>query len=107
MPGVGVERVGVITESGDGDAVDAHQVADMGRLLGREVGHVDVGHARIPAIGAAGRPAHQLDAAELLVGREGEDLFESQFRQDGTDEAELHGRTFPPKDAVRNPRHSG
>ena len=56
-----------------------------------EAGDVDVGDAGVAALGLAGRPAHQLDAAEPLAGREPENFFQRLVGQDGADEAELHG----------------
>ena len=69
------------------------QVADAAGLVVGEVGDVEVGDAGVAAVGPAGRPAHQLDAGEALVGGEGEDLLQRQVGQDGADEAELHGGT--------------
>jgi hypothetical protein len=62
-------------------------------------------HPRVTAIRAAGRPAHQLDATEALVGREGENVVEAQVGQDGADKTKLHGPSGEnPKSEYRNPK---
>src|SRR4029077_2118166 len=65
--GVGVQRVGVEAEPGDGDAVFLDQVADAGGVGVGEARDVHVADTGVTPVGGAGRPAHQLDAAEALV----------------------------------------
>src|SRR5208282_355481 len=88
---IGVERVGIVAQSGDRYAVLADQVSDAPRLFVARLGDVDVGNTGVAALGGAGRPAHELDASEALVAGEGEYIFEAEFGEDGTDETELHG----------------
>src|SRR5207253_3155101 len=88
---VRVQRIRIIAQAGDGNAVLADQVADMAYPVFVQLGHIDMGHARIPAIGGAGRPAHYLDAAKPLVRGESEHVVEIQVEKEGTDESELHG----------------
>src|SRR5262249_49156649 len=50
--------------------------------------------AGVAAVGAAGRPAHQLDVGEALVAGELQHLLQRQVAQDGADETELHGASL-------------
>ncbi len=74
---VGVERVRIIAQAGDGHAVPLRQVAHPAGVVVAEVRHVQVRHAGVAAVGPARRPAHQLHAGEALVAREAENLFQS------------------------------
>ena len=71
--------------------MDADEVADVGRGVLGEVRDVEVRDAGIAAFGLARRPAHEFDAGEALIGREGQDFFEFHLGQDRGDESELHG----------------
>ena len=87
---IGVERVGIIAEAGDGDAALRNQLADGRGPFVRQIAHIDVADAGIAAIRTARRPAHELDAAKPFVRREGHDLFQRQIAENGTDETKLH-----------------
>jgi hypothetical protein len=73
---VGIERVRVIAQAGDGHAVLAQQFAHAAGVVVAEARHVEMGDAGVAAVGAAGRPAHQFHAGEALVMREGQHLFQ-------------------------------
>ncbi len=90
LVGVGVERVGIIAQSGDGQRELGQQAANPARFLVGEMADIDVGDAGIAAVGLAGRPAHQLHAGEPFSGREGQDFFQAQISEDGADESQLH-----------------
>src|SRR5262245_52699398 len=90
MFGVGVKRIGIITEAGQRDAAFAGQVADSAGIIVGEVGNVHVADPRIAPIGTARRPAHRFDAGETFVSGKGQDIFQRKFAEDGRDETELH-----------------
>ena len=50
---IGVERVGIVAQAGDRDAVHLHQLLDGPGVFVGEVGDIDVGHAGIAAVGTA------------------------------------------------------
>src|ERR1017187_2574772 len=86
-----MQRIGIVAESGNLHAGLLHEASDSGDQLISDIGDIQMGDAGITPIGAARRPAHQLNASESLLGREGEDFLKVQIGQDGADEAELHG----------------
>jgi hypothetical protein len=53
----------------------AHQFADPASFVVTEVRHVEMAHPGITAVRTAGRPAHEFDATETLVGGERQDLI--------------------------------
>ena len=75
-----------------------YEAAHFGDQLVRDIGDIEMRHAGVATIRAAGGPAHQFDAGEPFVAGEGEDLVESQIGQNGADETELHN-------LVRGPWH--
>src|SRR5262245_16534156 len=87
---VRMQRVRIVAEAGDLYAMLVDQIADAADFFVAETRDVDVRHAGVTPIGAARRPAHQLDAAKTLVGGEGQNLVEIHVGQDGADETELH-----------------
>ena len=91
VAGIGMQRIGIIAESGNLHAGLVHEAAHLGDQSSLTLRDIEMGDAGIAPIGAAGRPAHQLDASEALVGGKGKDFFEGQIGQNGADEAELHG----------------
>ena len=96
---VGSERVRVVAEAADLDAVLVEEAAHPVGAALVERRDVDVRDAGVAALGLALRPAHQLDAGEALGGGEGEHLLEREVGQDRGDESELHhftSGTFDP-----------
>ena len=93
MGRIGMERVRVVAEPGDGQALGRDLVDDLAGLAGRQVGHVDVARAGV-APGRAGRPrpARDLEALEAVGGRPVGDLHQRRLRERGGQQAELHRR---------------
>ena len=67
MIGIGIERIGIVSQSGYLDAVTIHQILHLAAAFLGEIRHVEVTDAGISPIGAAGRPAHQFDAGEPFL----------------------------------------
>jgi hypothetical protein len=73
--GIRVERVRIIAESGQVDAVFRAQRVHVVRLCLGEAEDIDVRDAGVFALGLADGPAHCLDAGKALVARKGQDLL--------------------------------
>ena len=89
--GVGMERVRVEAEAGDGQALRLDLGADVPRLARRQVRDVDVARAGVAA-GRAGRlrPAGDLEDLEAARGGPVGDLHERRLRERRGQEPELH-----------------
>jgi len=59
-----------------------------------ELAHVDVGNPRIPAIGLARRPTHQLHTRIPSRFAQREYFFQRKVRDDGAHETKLHSLRF-------------
>ena len=92
---VGIERIGIIAETGDGHAVLAYQIADVLRAIIVESRDVNMGDARIATIGVTGRPAHELHAVKAFARSERQNVCQHEIAQDGADKAELHDAFLP------------
>ncbi len=90
MVRIGIERIGIISQSGDGDSMFANQFLNAACFLIAEIGHVDVSDAGVTAIGAALGPTHRLDAGKTLVGREFQNFLKAKLAQNRADKTELH-----------------
>jgi len=88
---IGRQRIGVVSQSGDGHAGQSHELTNFAGLFRAEVAGVHVRHARVTPLGLAPRPAHQLDARKALGRCEPHDLVQAEVRQNGTHETQLHG----------------
>ena len=91
--GIGVERVRIVAQRGDGDSILLDQVANLLNPIVIETRHIDVAYAGIAPVGVPRWPAHQLDAAKFLRGGELEHFSEGQVVKNGADKAQLHGKT--------------
>ena len=87
---VGIQRIGIVAESRDGDTVLFQKCVDACDFLVAEVRNVQVRHAGITAIRLSGWPAHQLDTGESLVRGEGKHFLQRQVAEDGADESQVH-----------------
>ena len=94
MSGIGIERIGVVAETGDANAKLANQLADPARALVVELSDVNVRYASIAPVGTTRRPAHQLHAIETFVPGEGEDLLQTKVAEDGTLECPWHAALY-------------
>src|SRR5258708_24801424 len=87
---LGVQRIRVVSQTGNRNAGLLDEIAHAPGLLVAQACHVEVRYSRVSTVRSARRPAHQLDAAEAFVGCEREDLFERQVRHNRADETDLH-----------------
>src|SRR5437588_2523608 len=93
--GIGVQRIRIITQAGDGEIILLHEVANSTDLILIEPGNVHVRDTGIATIGLAGRPAHEFDTSKPFLRRKGKHFIERQIREDCTDKTELHGIYSP------------
>ena len=89
--GVGMERVRVEAQAGDGQALGLDLGPDVRGLPGRQVRDVDVARARVAAGRAGGlRPAGDLEDLEAGLGGPVGHLHEGRVRERRGQEPELH-----------------
>jgi hypothetical protein len=72
----GRQRVGIIAQSRDGEAILFYQGVDPAGLAIIQSGDVNVSDTGITALRLTRRPAHQLYTVKPLFGRKGEEVFE-------------------------------
>ena len=65
---IGIQWIGVIAESGNGDAVLLDERTNLLGPVIIEPGDIEVANAGVAAIGVARRPAHYFDAAKAFRG---------------------------------------
>ena len=87
---VGRQRIRIVTERADADAVLVQGRADAADFPGVEPVDVDVGDAGVAALRLAHRPTHDFHAVVTLGGGCGADLVEGQIGQNGGHKTELH-----------------
>ena len=90
---VWIERVGIVAESAEGDAVPVASRQDGVCLGRREVGHIHMRDSGILPLGAANGPAHRLHAGKPLRVGEREHLVKRELREDGGHKPKSHGRS--------------
>ena len=91
------ERVGIVAQRRNLDAMLFAQCSHVVGLSARKRGAVDVHHAAVLAIRAGRRPAHHLDAVVANVRGVLENFFEGELAEDCGDESQLH--CLPPLNA--------